>query len=98
MKLATRHGCATGNYYPHTSGNGAPKRKKCAYCGSAIYVSKGVWGVFVWTGTGLYPLGSAVRVFARQAAADDFTQTRSDLVTRWIIDTDTPITSTLETA
>ena len=88
MNNATRHGCATGNYYPHTHGDGAPKRKKCAYCGSALYVSNGLWGVFVWTGTGLYPLTSAVKVFNRHGAADKFTETQSDLVVRWIVDTE----------
>lgn len=81
---ATRHACINGGY-PHTSGDGAPKRKRCAYCGGSLYTSAGTWGVFVWTGDGRYPLDNAVCTFTRQTKADAYaTATRPDYVVRWV--------------
>jgi hypothetical protein len=80
-----RHYCPAGRYYPHTNGDGAPKRKKCAYCGSRIEVQEGVYGVFVWRGDGRYRRENAERLFAREAKADAYIAIDPRFVVRWLI-------------
>lgn len=80
-----RHYCTAGHYYPHTKGDGAAKRKKCAHCGGRIDVQEGVYGVFVWRGDGRYRRENAERLFAREATADAFTTTDPRFVVRWLV-------------
>lgn len=82
---ARRHECLFGMAYPHTSGDGAPKRKKCAYCGGQIAVYEGTYGVFVWTGDGRYPIASALSVHKTRKSADlAALAAGKDTVSRWI--------------
>lgn len=80
-----RHYCTSGSGYPHTSGDGAAKRKKCAYCGGAIVIQPGVYGVFVWRGDGRYRLDDAVATFARERTADAYTARDGRYVVRWLV-------------
>jgi hypothetical protein len=68
------------------SGNGKPKRKTCAHCGGRFHVLSGVWGVFVWTGTGRYPESDAVSLHRLESQAHKATaaDTAETLVVRWI--------------
>lgn len=81
-----RHYCTSGSGYPHTSGDGAPKRKKCAYCGGTLATMTGVYGVFVWRGDGRYRIADAVATFARETRADAYTARDERYVVRWIVD------------
>lgn len=93
--MGQRHNCQYGTFHPHTRGDGAPKRKKCAYCGGAVLTYAGTYGVFVWRGDGRYPLAEAVRTFERERAAETWAQRNSrkypdaagGLVVRWIPET-----------
>lgn len=80
-----RHYCTSGDGYPHTSGDGAAKRKKCAYCGGRIAVHEGAYGVFIWRGDGRYRQETAERLFARESAADAHTRTDPRYVVRWLV-------------
>lgn len=82
---ATRHLCASSLQSVHcTRGNGKPTRKACAHCGGRLRVETGLWGVFVWTGDGRYPLESAVSTTVREAVAERRTEQDSRYVVRWI--------------
>lgn len=83
VKQATRHKCSIGNGYPHTRGDGKPKRRTCAYCRGPIHTETGTWGVYEWTGTGRYRLPDAIRTFSRERAADEFAENSDGLVVRW---------------
>jgi len=85
--VGRRHYCAAGDGYPHASGDGAPKRKKCAHCGGRLAVQLGCYGVFVWRGDGRYSRDNAVRLFAREARADAHTTTDPRYVVRWLVAT-----------
>lgn len=80
---AIRHKCGNGFGYPHTRGDGLPKRRTCAYCRGRLVTETGTWGVYTWTGTGRYPLRDAIRTFRREKAADEFAMTDETLVVRW---------------
>jgi hypothetical protein len=82
---ATRYRCLVSTDGPHTAGDGKPRRKACAYCGSSLRVQSGLWGVFEWTASNRYPVEDAKRTFTRQGAAQDYADQR-DLVVRWIPD------------
>lgn len=88
MRTATRYYCVSassaGSGFHHTSGDGLPRRKKCAHCGGRLVSQSGHWGVFVWAGDGRYPLANAVRVFSVRAAAERCARATEDLVVRWI--------------
>lgn len=79
-----RHYCTAGSSYPHTSGDGAAKRKKCAYCGGRLAVQHGCYGVFVWRGDGRYRAESAVALFAREGRAEAETAKDERYVVRWL--------------
>jgi hypothetical protein len=86
MTNATRHRCTHGNGHPHTAGDGAPRRKKCAYCGGHLITETGIYGVFEWTGDSLYRLEGARRTFTTRRAADTYANANGDnLVSRWIM-------------
>lgn len=80
-----RHYCTSGSGYPHTSGDGAAKRKKCAYCGARLAVQLGCYGVFVWRGDGRYSQTTAERLFARENAAEKHATTDPRYVVRWLV-------------
>jgi hypothetical protein len=80
---AKRHYCTAGDRYPHTSGDGAPKRKKCGYCGGTLATMAGTWGAFEWHSGGRYHLDGAIRAFVRESAAERFASA-GNLVVRWI--------------
>ena len=89
MRLARKYACryraTPGSGLSHTSGHGAPSRKKCAYCGGPLDVETGLWGVFTWTGTGRYPKSAAVKIYSNVSLADGYAMdNRSNLVVRWI--------------
>lgn len=82
---AVRHECLSKGTLAHcTKGDGKPRRKACAGCGGRLAVYPGTWGVFVWTGTGRYPLTDAVRTFVRERAAERFTEQDERYVVRWV--------------
>lgn len=86
MTNTTRHRCPHGKGHPHTAGDGAPKRKKCAYCGGVVITEAGTYGVFAWRGDGRYRPVDAVKTFTTRRAADKFADANptSGLVSRWI--------------
>lgn len=71
----------------HGRGNGKPRAKKCAYCGSAWYIEEGQWGVFVWSGgRGDYRRDNALNLFEQPAKAESFADdhTQDNYVVRWV--------------
>lgn len=85
VALAKRHACTSSLQSVHcTRGNGQPTRKACAHCGGRLRVEEGLWGVFVWTGTGRYPVEDAVSTTVREAVAEDRLEEDSRYVVRWI--------------
>jgi hypothetical protein len=89
-RKAIRHLCPhandTGLSFQHTHGNGAPKRKKCAYCGGVLYTITGLWGVFTWRGDGRYFHDGAHETFASEVKADAYATTNDTYVVRWLPD------------
>jgi hypothetical protein len=94
-KLATRYRCISASSIAghHTSGNGKPARKKCAYCGGQFYAETGLYGVFHWVPQATvndYAEGKALHTSHREAPMQKITDDAyaasadSDLVVRWI--------------
>lgn len=87
-RKAKRHYCLSGALgqggITHTSGNGAARIKKCAYCRGTVVTVEGFHGVFIWTGDGRYPAENAVRLFSSIVAAEKFAKTDSRYVVRWL--------------
>jgi hypothetical protein len=92
---ATRYYCASSLSVSgsHTSGEGRPKRKRCAYCGGTFYTETGLYGVFRYVPQAKasdYAAGKALHLFTRSAPAqkiadDAYAADRdSDLVVRWV--------------
>ena len=93
-KVATRHECSlahtVGMTHNHTSGTGAPKRKRCAYCGGGFVIHTGYYGVFVHSsvsGDARYHIESAVSLHTTESAAQRVidADTTGTLVTRWVV-------------
>ena len=83
--LGTRTVCLYGSGYPHTAeDNAASGRKRCTYCGGPLTRFRGLWGVFVWQGTGRYPATDAQSMHASVKRAE--LARTGELVVRWIPD------------
>lgn len=96
-RQAVRHECLlrneVGHFGIHTSGTGAPKRKKCAYCGGQLVTRRGWHGVFVHSSfPDAGPSGAAYRIedakslHSRLAGAERVIRedTTGSLVERWV--------------
>lgn len=95
---ATRYRCisadsGSGLSSSHTSGEGKPKRLKCAYCGGKLYTETGLYGVFHWVANARvsdYSLETAVSLHTRSRPANKIADDayaanpESDLVVRWV--------------
>lgn len=68
-------------------GDGASKRSKCSYCGASIHVFEGMFGVFEWKRTGLYPQEDAIAFYSNRSAADRRAEKEGDMaVSMFILD------------
>lgn len=86
QRLATRYECATMcNPFGCQRGDGKPARAKCRFCGGRWRIERGMWGVFVWTGRGFYPIEDAHSVHASRLRAEKAAAGgEGELVARWI--------------
>lgn len=88
-----RHYC-TAFAYPsagfskfHTTGDGKPRRKQCAYCGGSLLVETGWWGVFQWRGElASYRFEDSLKILRSKTKADDYArqQAHDNLIVRWV--------------
>ena len=89
IRTTTRHLCANRDHgcsTHHTSGNGRPTRKRCAYCGGTLVTLTGWHGVFAWRGDARYPLPDAVSLHRSEPDAQAVIDADSTgtLVVRWV--------------
>lgn len=95
-KLGKQHYCGSSQRRSGlcTIGTGAPKRKKCAYCGSAIRTVEGLFGVFIWDGQNRYWADDALSFHTTEAKAQAVADSTPDAVVRFIgkdaLDTERP--------
>ena len=78
-----------------TIGTGTPKRKKCAYCGSAIRVTEGLFGVFIWDGQNRYWADDALSFHTTEAKAQAVADATPEAVVRFLgvagLDSERPV-------
>lgn len=65
-------------------GNGAPPRKRCAYCKSELRCETGKLGVFLWRPGGRYDESEALSIHATHAAAARASAADPNMVVRWV--------------
>lgn len=61
-----------------------PTRSKCSHCGGSIFVRRGLWGAFEWTGDGRYPEENAVFLSASYVKANAHALESDTLVVRFV--------------
>lgn len=71
----------------HDKGYTKPTKERCSYCRGRIIVRRGLWGTFVWTGTGRYRAEDAKATFTSHARAQKAAD-KAGLVARWIPEAD----------
>lgn len=88
-KTALRHHCSNRAtaHCDRGAGRGA-KSGKCRTCKSKLFIERGVYGVFAWTGTGHYPLADAIATRLQENAAERVCEAPEragkGLVVRWV--------------
>lgn len=83
-RMARRHFCpnrASSQCGGYRSGSG---RGKCRGCGTVYVTQQGWYGVFVWSGRGVYRVGDAIKAFSTERAAESFITRDETYVVRWI--------------
>lgn len=89
-RVATRFTCTNRVTAHCVSGTGKPRRKTCSACSSPLLIETGAYGVFNWTGTGQYPLHSAIgALYVRPDAAERAATAAGEwYVVRWVPETE----------